>query len=109
MRMAFSACSRVMAGPLAMFWVPKAIFRSSTAGSRMMALTPTSQTVIPAPKCLHSTEAPVLARVRLTVCIRVTDWGALDTPSSTTPLSAAKTSKWVLSMVFWTFPVIPAS
>ena len=43
------------------------------------------------------------------VCIKVTDWGALETPSSTTPLSAAKTSRWVLSMELWTFPVMPAN
>ena len=108
-KMAFSACLRVMAGPLKIFCVPMAIFRFKTFGSVITALTPTSQTVIPEPKCLARTEAPVLARVRLMVCIRVTDWGALETPSSTTPLSAAKTSRWVWSMELCTEPVMPDS
>ena len=64
---------------------------------------------MPLPKCFASTDAPVFARVRFTVCCKVTDWGALDTPSATTPLSAAKTSRWVFSTRLHTFPVIPAS
>ena len=96
--MALSACAYVIAGPCAIFAVPYAILRFSTAPSRISAFTPTSQTVTSQPKRFASTLAPVFDRVRLTVCIRVTDCGALATPSATTPLSAANTSSRVLLM-----------
>ena len=104
-----SHSSRVMALPRAIFFVPKAILRHSTAFSRMFAATPTSQTVIAQPKCLQSVAAPVLPRVRLIVCESVTERGALETPSSTTPLSAAKTRRCFFSILLCTRPVIPAS
>ena len=75
-----------------MFFVPRAIFRSRTAGyAERSAFTPTSQTITRQPRRAAIEEAPVTPRVRLTVCAAVTDCGAEDTPSSTTPLSAAKT------------------
>ena len=43
------------------------------------------------------------------VCCFVTDCGALETPSATTPLSAAKTSSCFLLSALCTRPVIPAS
>ena len=43
-------------------------------------------------------DIPVLRRVMLMACCKVTDLGAQDTPSSTTPLSAANTATRQLSI-----------
>ena len=84
-----------------------AIFRSRTFGSRMTAFTPMSTTTTSSPKCLARHEAPVLPRVKFSVCARVTDWGAQATPSATTPLSAHRTMMRHRSSLLWTRPVIP--
>ena len=108
-RMACSAWARVMAGPAAMLPVPAAMRLSSTAGSFTGIFTPISQTVTPQPNRAASTAAPVLHRVRLIVCCKVTIWGVLATPSATTPLSAAKTSSCFLARSLCSWPVMPAS
>ena len=57
------------------------------------------------------TQVPGLAaeEIEQQVCCFVTDCGALETPSATTPLSAAKTTSCFLLSALCTRPVIPAS
>ena len=52
---------------------------------------PISTTTSSSPKYFARHDAPVKPRVRLIDCASVTDCGAELTPSSTTPLSAART------------------
>ena len=69
---------------------------------------PTSMTDTSSPKVWASADMPVLRRVMLTACCSVTDWGAQDTPSATTPLSAANTATRHFLTVGHTRPVTPA-
>ena len=54
-------------------------------------------------------DMPVLRKVIFTACCNVTDGGVQDTPSATTPLSAANTATRQLPMAEQTCPVTPAS
>ena len=90
-RMPCTACSRVIAGPAAMFAVPLPRERFMISGHVYGSAMPMSTTTSPSPKCFARHDAPVRPRVRLMDCARVTDCGADDTPSQTTPLSAAST------------------
>ena len=54
-------------------------------------------------------DMPVLRKVIFTACCNVTDGGVQDTPSATTPLSAANTATRHLPMAGQTCPVTPAS
>ena len=85
-----ASCS-VMAGSAAMSPVEKRTFRSSTWGQDTGTQMPTSTTWTWSPKYAARADMPVLCRVMFTACCTVTDWGAQDTPSATTPLSAAST------------------
>ena len=69
---------------------------------------PTSYTATSSPKVLASADMPVLRRVMFTACRKVTDWGAQDTPSVTTPLSAANTATRHFPIAGQTWPVTPA-
>ena len=69
---------------------------------------PTSYTVTSSPKVWASADMPVLRRVMFTACCTVTDWGAQDTPSATTPLSAANTATRHFFTSGQTRPVTPA-
>ena len=85
------ACCSVMAGSTAISPVENRTFRSSTWGQGTGTQMPTSTTCTSSPKYAANADIPVLCRVMFTACCTVTDWGAQDTPSATTPLSAAST------------------
>ena len=106
---ASSACCRVMASSRAMLPVVRRICRSKMASQCGFCSIPTSTTATWSPKHAASDDIPVTCRVMFTACCRVTDRGAQDTPSSTTPLSAANTATRHLSMAGHTCPVMPAS
>ena len=66
---------------------PRRLCPRQDTGTQM----PTSTTCTSSPKYAANADIPVLCRVMFTACCTVTDWGAQDTPSATTPLSAAST------------------
>ena len=88
--------------------VERRIFRSTMTGQRTSASMPTSVTSTLSPKYRARDDMPVRCRVMLTLWLSVTDWGVQDTPSATTPLSAAKTSTRHDRSSRRTCPVIPA-
>ena len=106
--MAASASGRVIASSTAMFPVPGRTFRSRMPTPGTSAAIPTSTTATSSPKAAAMADIPVLRRVMLMACCKVTDRGAQDTPSSTTPLSAANTTTRQLSIFGHTWPVMPA-
>ena len=106
---ASSACRRVMASSRAMLPVVRRMCRSKMAAQRGSWAMPTSTTVTWSPKQAAMEDIPVTRRVIFTACCRVTERGAQDTPSSTTPLSAANTATRHLSMAGQNCPVMPAS
>ena len=106
--MAASACGRVMASSMAMSPVLRRTRRFRMPAGVVPQSMPTSTTATSSPKAAAMADMPVLRRVMLTACCTVTDRGAQDTPSSTTPLSAANTATRHLSIRGHTRPVTPA-
>ena len=107
--MASSTCRRVMASSRTMLPVPRRTFRSRMPTGGTSPSMPTSTTVTSSPKAAAIADIPVLRKVMFTACCNVTDGGVQDTPSATTPLSAANTATRHLSMAGHTCPVTPAS
>ena len=106
--MAASACGRVMASSMAMSPVLRRTRRFRMPAGVVPQSMPTSTTATSSPKAAAMADMPVLRRVMLTACCTVTERGAQDTPSSTTPLSAANTATRQRFMGGHTRPVTPA-
>ena len=103
-----SAWARVMASSTAMSPVPRRTLRGRMPTSGTSPSMPTSTTATSSPKAAAMADMPVFRRVMLIACCSVTDRGAQDTPSSTTPLAAANTATRHASMGAHTCPVTPA-
>ena len=102
---ASTACSRVMAGSLAMFLVPQATFRFRML---LWLLMPTSTGTTWAPATWLMMLEAAWPFFRFSATRRVISCPVWVTPSSTTPLSAHMTTRARLLRSMRSLPVIPA-
>ena len=80
------ACSRLIAGPPAMFAVPGPIGHATRAGERPSGpATPKSATTTRAPAWRARTFTAAPPRAKFSTICAVTTWGYALTPSATTP------------------------
>ena len=108
-RMARSACSRVIAGSWAKLRVPAAIFLEIMPSQCSSSATPmsTGKTSAPQTRDRALTEAMPLVKLRVTAA--VTACVVCVTPSATTPLSAQKIRTAFFRGGRFAVPVMPAS